>query len=99
MDWFFEQWVRGTGIPHYAVEFHVSPRGQEFLVTGILMQTGVDDIFTAAVPLYGGRPGGKQERLGVVVTACPETHFRFVSKNRPLRISIDPHLTILSRTD
>jgi hypothetical protein len=99
MDWFFDQWVRGTGIPRYAVEFHVSPHGPEFLVTGRLMQTGVDDVFTAAVPLYGGRPGGKQERLGVVVTAGPETHFRFVSKIRPARISIDPHLTILSRTN
>ena len=23
MDWFFEQWVRGTGIPHYHAEFSV----------------------------------------------------------------------------
>src|SRR5256886_3361169 len=21
MDWFFDEWVRGTGIPHYRVEF------------------------------------------------------------------------------
>jgi Peptidase family M1 domain len=99
MDWFFEQWVRGTGIPHYAVEFHVSPHGKEFLVTGSLVQAGVDDVFTAAVPLYAGRPGGKQEWLGVVVTAGPETHFRFVSKVRPAHILIDPQLTILSRSD
>ncbi|MFI5106279.1 MAG: M1 family aminopeptidase, partial [Terriglobales bacterium] len=58
MDWFFAQWVRGTGIPYYSVEFQVKPHGQEFLVTGKLLQTGVDDIFTAAVPLYGGKPGG-----------------------------------------
>jgi hypothetical protein len=99
MEWFFDQWVRGIGIPHYTVEFHVSPHGSEFLVTGRLIQSGVDDIFTAAVPLYGGRPGGKQERLGVVVTTGPETRFRFLSKIQPVRISIDPHLTILSRTN
>ncbi|MGA8222236.1 MAG: M1 family aminopeptidase, partial [Candidatus Acidiferrales bacterium] len=99
MDWFFDQWVRGTGIPHYAVDFRTSQHGKEFVVTGRLLQTGVDDVFTAAVPLYAGRPGGKQERLGVVVTTGPETHFRFVSKTRPPHISIDPHLTILSRTD
>ena len=98
MDWFFEQWVRGTGIPHYAVEFRVTQHGQEYLVTGKLLQTGVEDIFTAPVPLYASRPGGKQERLGVVVTTGPETHFRFVSKTRPQHILIDPHLTILLRT-
>ena len=99
MDWFFDQWVRGTGIPHYAVDFRTSQHGKEFVVTGRLLQTGVDDVFTAAVPLYAGRPGGKQERLGVVVTTGPETQFRFVSKTRPPNISIDPQLTMLSRTN
>jgi len=99
MDWFFDEWVRGTGIPRYKVEFQVRPHGQEFLVTGKLLQTGVDDIFTAAVPLYGGKPGGKLERLGAVVTTGPETRFRFVSKTRPPQIVVDPHMTILCRTD
>ena len=99
MDWFFAQWVRGTGIPHYSVEFQVKPQGREFLVTGKLLQTGVDDIFTAAVPLYGGKTGGRLERLGVVVTTGPETRFHFVAKNRPPRILVDPQLTLLCRTD
>ena len=34
MDWFFDEWVRETGIPHYSVKFEVKPRGNEFLVTG-----------------------------------------------------------------
>jgi hypothetical protein len=99
MGWFFAQWVRGTGIPHYAVEFQVKPHGKEFLVTGKLLQSGVEDVFTAAVPLYGGRLGGKMERLGVAVTTGPETRFRFVVKNRPPRILVDPQLTLLCRTD
>jgi len=97
MDWFFDQWVRGTGIPHYAVDFKVTPHGQEYLVTGTLVQSGVEAVFTSPVPLYGSRPGGKQERLGVVVTTGAETHFRFVAKFRPLHILIDPRLTVLSR--
>jgi peptidase M1-like protein len=99
MDWFFEQWVRGTGIPHYSVEFQVKPLGGEFLVTGKLLQTGVDDVFSAGVPLYGGKPGGKLERLGLVATKGPETHFHFIAKNRPPQILIDPQLTLLCRTD
>jgi Peptidase family M1 domain len=99
MDWFFDEWVRGTGIPHYAVEFQTKPHGQEFLVTGQLLQSGVDDVFTAPIPLYTSRAGGKLERLGVVVTSGPETHFHFVSRTRPAHVLIDPRLTVLCRTD
>jgi hypothetical protein len=95
MAWFFEQWVRGTGIPHYKVEFQVKPRGQEFVVTGKLEQSAVDEAFTAAVPLYGVRPPGKRQRLGIVVTTGPETRFQFVTRTKPSRILIDPDLTVL----
>lgn len=95
MEWFFDEWVRGTGIPHYNVEFQVRPRGQEFVVTGRLEQSGVDEAFTAAVPLYGVRPPGKRQRLGIVVTTGPETRFRIVTRTRPSRILIDPNLTLL----
>lgn len=95
MEWFFDEWVRGTGIPHYKVEYQVKPRAQEFVVTGRLEQRGVDEAFTARVPLYGVRPPGKRERLGIVVTMGLETPFRFVTRARPSRILIDPNLTLL----
>jgi len=99
MNWFFEQWVRGTGIPRYKVEFQVKPRGPEFLVTGKLVQRNVEGIFTASVPLYAAHTGGKPERLGNVVTTGSETRFHFQTRVRPTRILIDPHLTLLCRTD
>jgi aminopeptidase N len=99
MAWFFDEWVRGTGIPQYSVEFQVKPHGQEFLVTGKLKQTGVDDVFTAAVPLYAGRAGGKMDRLGVVVTSGGENSFRFMAKAKPTHILIDPRRTVLCRTE
>jgi Peptidase family M1 domain len=95
MEWFFGEWVRGTGIPHYKVEFQVKARGQEFVVTGKLEQSGVDEAFTAAVPLYGVRSPGKRQRLGIVVTTGPETRFHFVTRTRASRILIDPDLTVL----
>jgi aminopeptidase N len=99
MDWFFEQWVRGTGMPRYSVKFESKARGHEFVVTGILDQNGVEDIFTAPVPLYATQTGGKPQRLGVVVTTGTETHFRFVSRVHPSHIVIDPYLTLLCRKD
>ncbi len=28
MEWFFDEWVRGTGIPHYHVEFTAQSHGR-----------------------------------------------------------------------
>lgn len=99
MEWFFDQWVRGTGIPRYSVEFQTKPRGKKFLVTGTLLQKNVDDTFTARVPLYSSRMGGRPERLGEVVTTGPETPFRFTTSARPRRLLIDPKLTLLCFAD
>jgi len=95
MDWFFDQWVRGTDLPRYTVKFEVKPHGNAFTVTGKLEQLGTEDAFTAPVPLYALRIGGKPERLGVVVTTGAETHFHFESRIHPTRIVIDPNLTLL----
>jgi hypothetical protein len=95
MDWFFDQWVRGTDLPHYTVKFEVKPHGNAFVVSGKLEQLGTEDTFTAAVPLYAMRIGGKPERLGVVVTTGAVTRFHFESRIRPMRIVIDPNLTLL----
>jgi hypothetical protein len=99
MDWFFDQWVRSTGIPKYSVEFRARPHGSEFLVTGTVRQSGVNDVFTAAVPLYVATSGGRLTHLGTVVTTRPETSFHFLSRNRPTRILIDPHQTILCQPE
>jgi len=95
MDWFFDQWVRGTDLPRYTVKFEVKPHGNAFVVIGKLQQLGTEDAFTAPVPLYALRIGGKPERLGVVVTTGTETRFHFESRIRPSRIVIDPNLTLL----
>ena len=97
MDWFFDGYVRGTGIPRYSVNFEVKPRGNEFLIRGTLKQSGVPDLFTAPVPLY--LPGGKPSLLGTVISTGAETTFEFVSPVRPRRLLIDPQLSLLRRTD
>lgn len=98
MDWFFDDWVRGIGVPRYAAKFEVKTRGQGFIVSGVLEQRGVGEAFTAPVPIYGTRVGGKPERLGVVVTTGTETRFHFATGFRPTRIVIDPQMTLLCTT-
>lgn len=99
MNWFFNQWVRGIGIPHYSVQFQARPSKTGFIVSGKLMQAEVNDVFTEPIPIYAGVPGEKPELLGVVVTTGPETRFHFNSRSRPNRLLIDPKLTVLCRTN
>jgi hypothetical protein len=98
MEWFFDEWVRGTGIPRYRVEFAVHQDDKGYLIRGKLFQTGVPRSFIAGVPLYGSGSSGRTF-LGIVVADGPESAFRFHSPNSPRKILIDPHMTLLCTTD
>jgi len=98
MEWFFEQWVRGTGIPHYKVEFNAHAGETGFVVRGKLLQQDVARSFMAPVPLYGVASGSRPVLLGTVVTGGPETSFHFTSKTEPQKILIDPQMTLLCVT-
>jgi hypothetical protein len=94
MEWFFEDWVRGTGVPHYRVEFSVHRSDKGFLVRGKLFQSGVPRSFIAPVPLYANA-GGHSTQMGVVVAAGRETSFQFITQTTPTKITIDPRMTLL----
>lgn len=98
MEWFFEEWVRGTGIPHYRVEFTSHRVENGYLIRGKLLQTGVPRSFIASVPLYAANGAGRTF-IGTVVAAGPETSFHFQTPNPPHRILIDPQMTLLCTTE
>ena len=98
MEWFFEQWVRGTGIPHYRVDFSVHPSDKGFLVRGRLFQEGVPHSFIAPVPLYSSAGGAHATPLGVVIATGPETSFHFTTQVEPHKIIVDPQMTLLCVT-
>ncbi|HYK21056.1 MAG TPA: M1 family aminopeptidase, partial [Pyrinomonadaceae bacterium] len=49
MDWFFNEWVYGTQVPAYKLQYNVTSDG---LLTGKLTQSGVSDDFIMIVPVY-----------------------------------------------
>jgi Peptidase family M1 domain len=98
MEWFFEQWVRGTGIPHYRVEFSAHSSDKGYIVRGKLFQQEVPRSFVAPVPLYAVAAGGRPTLLGTVVAGGPETSFRFTTQAAPQKILIDPQVTLLCIT-
>jgi hypothetical protein len=95
MDWFFDEWVRGTGIPHYRVEFTVHHDESGYSVRGKLFQTNVPRSFLASVPLYATGINSGRLFLGNVIAGGPETSFRFHVSAPPHKILIDPQMTLL----
>ena len=95
MEWFFDEYVRGTGIPHYKIQFtsHGSDKG--FQVRGKLMQEGVPRSFIAPVPIYASFGPGRTAFLGTVVASGDETSFTFTTAAQPHKLLIDPHMTLL----
>ena len=49
MDWFFDEWVYGTQVPAYKLEYNVSSDG---MINAKITQSGVSDDFVMLVPLY-----------------------------------------------
>jgi len=99
MDWFFDEWVRGTGIPHYRVEFTAHREEDGYSVRGKLLQTDVPHWFLASVPLFATSSTGGRWFLGHVVAAGRETSFRFHTSGAPHKILIDPQMTLLCTTE
>ncbi len=66
MDWFFDQWVRGTEIPRYRSELAVKKEGDKYRIMGKVMQQGVSERFFAMVPLDLEFAKGKTVRLAML---------------------------------
>jgi hypothetical protein len=52
MDWFFDEWVYGTEMPSYKLEYSFRDQGGQTIFSGKVTQSGVSDKFAMLVPLY-----------------------------------------------
>ena len=95
MDWFFADWVHGTGVPHYRIEYSTRRSEKGFAVKGKLLQTGVAGSFVAPVPIYSSNGG----YLGRVIASGAETPFHFNSTRELGKLLIDPQMTLLCIID
>lgn len=52
MDWFFDQWVYGTEVPNYKLEYSVAKSGDKNILNAKITQAGVSNNFVMPVPIY-----------------------------------------------
>ncbi len=94
LDWFFDQWVFGTGIPKYELQYKVEQASDGFVIQGKIEQREVPDTFTMPVPVYAD-----ETLLGRVDVNGDAGDFTFAVKTRPTRVLLDPENTVLRVPD
>ena len=92
LDWFFDDWVFGTGIPAYKLEYKIDTGPGGFVVSGSISQSDVPDTFEMPVPVYAD-----DALLGMVNVSVDGGDFRFTTRTRPQQVRIDPKGTILTQ--
>ncbi len=90
MDWFFNQWVYGTGIPTYQFGYRVDPGSQPntYVVKGQIRQSGVPESFKMPVPLYISTVKNTILAGWIIVTG-PETPFELTLGFKPAKVAIN----------
>ncbi len=95
LDSFFEQWVYGTGIPALQMKYAVARQGATSRVTGTLSQHGVDDDFSAEVPIE--IQSGKTRTVRTVRTSSDPVNFAFSVPGNVTKVVLDPQNGMLKR--
>ena len=96
LESFFEQWIYGTGIPSLKLSYAVKGTAPSVRLVGTVTQSGVDDDFTAQVPVEIKLAAGKTITHWVRSSKDPGT-FTIALKQAPLKVSLDPHYGVLKK--
>jgi hypothetical protein len=97
-DWFIREWIYGSDIPSYRMEYSTSPADQgKVLLTAKITQSGVSDTFRMRVPIYLDFDGSMM-RLGSIGLVGDQTspEFKVIIPKKPKRVILNAHHDILT---
>lgn len=90
LEWFFADWVYGTGIPTYKLEANIRRLApNKFVIQGTIEQSGVPAQFEMLVPVVAQYGKERKKTLGLVPVSDTGGTFRFTTASRPHRVSVD----------
>lgn len=95
LDWFFRQWVYGTGLPQYQMEWEVITKGDGLYLSGVVKQDAVDKDFVMILPLVLSFDGNQEARTTVAASG-PVTPFELKVPAKPRKVELDPFSWVLS---
>jgi aminopeptidase N len=95
LDWFFNEYVYGTGIPHYDFHYDVQSANGKWTLTGTLKRTGVAETWMDMVPVFVEQ-NGKQVRLGLINATKPDTPISVSLPFNPGKMQINVNEELLA---
>jgi hypothetical protein len=96
MDWFFNQYVYGTGIPEYRFVYQVQDAGEgKWKVNGKVQQSNVPATWKNLLPIYA-HVSGKYVHLGFISVSGAETPFSAVLPLKPEKLSLNENEDVLA---
>jgi hypothetical protein len=100
MDWFFSEWVYGTDLPSYRLEYSLSSgENGATVMEGKLTQSGVSPSFKMLVPVFADF-GGKWVRIDVEAMRGNSTNtFHVAMQPRPKEILLNENHDVLAAKD
>jgi hypothetical protein len=96
LEAFFEQWVYGTGIPTYKVVHTVVGKAPKVKVRATLTQTGVDEDFSALVPIEVQLPQ-KRTSIRWIRSSSEPVVEEFTVPQTPVRVTVNPGNGVLAK--
>ena len=90
LDWFFNSWIFGTGIPAYTMDYSVRRLGpKKFVTQGVIEQSEVGQHFEMPVPVLLNYESGRKAELDWVTVGESGGKFKFTTTAKPARLTID----------
>jgi hypothetical protein len=98
MDWFFDQFVYGSDVPHYAFTYElVQADGGAFKVKATLTQSEVSDKFVMAAPIFGEFDGRLIRLANVPIRGNTTRTFELTVPRLPKKIVVNGLRDVLER--
>ncbi|MGB6874581.1 MAG: hypothetical protein WBD87_00970, partial [Candidatus Acidiferrales bacterium] len=95
MDWFFNQYVYGTGVAQYHMNYSLeSQPDNKWLLSGTVTQSGVPDRWKDLLPIYVHFQG-KDIRLGLLTITATTAPFKIMLPVKPDKVSLNDNSEML----
>ena len=96
LNWFFRQWVYGTELPSYQLEYEMKPQPDGgIMLSGVVKQDNVGKDWLMVLPIVMSF-GGNQEARTTLRASGPSTPFELKLPAKPVRVDLDPGSWVIS---
>jgi hypothetical protein len=96
LNWFFDEWVRGSSVPEIDLKQVVfKRRGEARVASFYLNQQQCPESLVTSVPIFAEVAGGKRVRLQRVFADGHESHFELKVPEGTRRLLVDPEKKLL----